>query len=146
MVAAIAIAMALSTTTPTDPTAGCEAGRACASCDAPSRCPADVDCTNPSRRALAAAACVCLDAGGTACAGANLSPRIARRLTRAWTALEEAAISSSDRASARRARTAIRALELARRAVGSSGLTTACAAALAADFAKATSLARAATS
>ncbi len=145
MVAAIAIAMALSATTPTDATAGC-AGQACASCDAPSRCPVEVDCSYPSKRALAAAACIALDAGGAACAGANLPARIARRLTRGWTALEEAATSSSDRASARRARTAARALELARRSVGSSGLPDACAAALAADFADAERLARAATS
>jgi hypothetical protein len=100
------------------------------SCDDPARCPSSVDCADARRRGLAAAACVCRVAGAGACADVNLPVRLARRRARACAALDRAASTRSDRASARRARTAARDLARTRRMIEVSPLPSDCADAL----------------
>ena len=79
-------------------------------CDTAGRCPVEIDCGDPMRRALAAAACVCRDAGAGACGATAIVPKVARRWERACVALDRAATAPSHRVMARRARQAGRAL------------------------------------
>jgi hypothetical protein len=81
-------------------------------CDDVRRCPAQVACDDPERRSLAAAACVCREAGVVACADAVLAARVSRNRVRACTALDRAATAPP------RYRTMMRRLRVADRLLG----------------------------
>jgi hypothetical protein len=114
------------------------------SCDDPARCPSSVDCADDGRRALAAAGCVCRDAGAAACASTSLPVRVGRRRARACTVLDRAAQARTDRTSARRARGAARELARTQRAIAASPLPAECAQALSSGLADAERRAKAA--
>jgi hypothetical protein len=79
-------------------------------CDDERRCPASVACDDPERRSLAAAACICREAGVATCAGAAFPARVSRSRIRACTALDRAATAPRYRIMMRRARSAERLL------------------------------------
>jgi hypothetical protein len=102
------------------------------SCDDVRGCRPDVACDDPARRALAAAACACREAGTAECAGPALVPELARQRERACRALDRAAAAPSQRVLERPARQAGRALGRARKSVAAAagGLPSPCAQAL----------------
>jgi len=79
-------------------------------CDDAARCPETIACDDPDRRSLAAAACVCREAGVADCADAVFAPRLSRYRVRACTTLDRAAGAPRHRSMMRRARAADRLL------------------------------------
>jgi hypothetical protein len=86
-------------------------------CDDVRRCPDSVACDDPERRSLAAAACVCREAGVAACTDASFTPRLSRGRIRACAALDRAATAPRYRTMMRRARAADRLLGRAMKSV-----------------------------